>query len=370
MTARTTDEQYMALALDLARKGAGWTSPNPMVGAVIVKDGQVIGQGYHAKCGDLHAERAALANCQGDPAGATIYVTLEPCCHHGRQPPCTDAILEAGITRVVVGSGDPNPLVAGKGLDILRSHGVAVTEGVLDTECKALNDVFFHYIQTGRPYVVLKYAMTLDGKLAAYTGASQWITGEEARRHVHTQRSRFRSIMVGVDTVLADDPQLTCRIEGGRNPLRIICDSHLRTPLSAKVVQTAKEVPTYLATCVTQELRLAPYRDLGCNILPVPERSGHVDLDALMTLLGKMGVDSVLLEGGATLHWAAVEAGLVHKVQAYIAPKILGGKTAKSPVGGQGFAHPDQALILKSPVLTRLGQDILIESEVESEVTP
>lgn len=370
MTARTTDEQYMALALDLARKGAGWTSPNPMVGAVIVKDGQVIGQGYHAKCGDLHAERAALANCQGDPAGATIYVTLEPCCHHGRQPPCTDAILEAGIARVVVGSGDPNPLVAGKGLDILRSHGVAVTEGVLDAECKALNDVFFHYIQTGRPYVVLKYAMTLDGKLAAYTGASQWITGEEARRHVHTQRSRFRSIMVGVDTVLADDPQLTCRIEGGRNPLRIICDSHLRTPLSAKVVQTAKEVPTYLATCVTQELSLAPYRDLGCNILPVPERSGHVDLDALMALLGKMGVDSVLLEGGATLHWAAVEAGLVHKVQAYIAPKILGGKTAKSPVGGQGFAHPDQALILKSPVLTRLGQDILIESEVESEVTP
>ena len=176
--------------------------------------------------------------------------------------------------------------------------------------------------------------------------------------------------MVGVDTVLADDPQLTCRIEGGRNPLRIICDSHLRTPLSAQVVQTAKEVPTYLATCVTQELRLAPYRDLGCNILPVPERSGHVDLDALMALLGKMGVDSVLLEGGATLHWAAVEAGLVHKVQAYIAPKILGGKTAKSPVGGQGFAHPDQALSLKSPALTRLGQDILIESEVESEVTP
>ena len=247
---------------------------------------------------------------------------------------------------MVVGSGDPNPLVAGKGLDILRSHGVAVTEGVLDAECKALNDVFFHYIQTGRPYVVLKYAMTLDGKLAAYTGASQWITGEEARHHVHTQRSRFRSIMVGVDTVLADDP------------------------LSAQVVQTAKEVPTYLATCVTQELRLAPYRDLGCNILPVPERSGHVDLDALMALLGKMGVDSVLLEGGAALHWAAVEAGLVHKVQAYIAPKILGGKTAKSPVGGQGFAHPDQALILKSPALTRLGQDILIESEVESEVTP
>ena len=253
-----TDQEYMAQALSLAQKGAGWTSPNPMVGAVIVKDGQVIGQGYHAKCGDLHAERAALAACTQDPAGATMYVTLEPCCHQGRQPPCTEAILEAGIARVVVGSGDPNPKVAGKGLAILRAHGVQVTEHVLEAQCRALNEVFFHYIQTGKPYVVLKYAMTLDGKMAAYTGASQWITGEEARRHVHTQRNRFRSILVGVDTVLADDPQLTCRIPGGRNPLRIVCDTHLRTPLTAQVVATARQVPTCLATCVTQHQLLAP----------------------------------------------------------------------------------------------------------------
>ena len=365
-----TDRDYMLRAIELAKGGLGWTSPNPLVGAVIVKDGRIIGEGYHERCGELHAERNAIASLTESAEGATLYVTLEPCCHYGKTPPCTEAILEQKIARVVIGSRDPNPLVAGKGAAILRAAGVRVEEDFMREECDALNPVFFHYITKKTPYVVMKYAMTLDGKLAAYTGASQWITGEEARRHVHTQRSRFRSIMVGVDTVLADDPQLTCRIEGGRNPLRIICDSHLRTPLSAKVVQTAKEVPTYLATCVTQELRLAPYRDLGCNILPVPESSGHVDLDALMTLLGKMGVDSVLLEGGATLHWAAVEAGLVHKVQAYIAPKILGGKTAKSPVGGQGFAHPDQALILKSPALTRLGQDILIESEVESEVTP
>ena len=218
VTTPMTAQDYMALALDLARKGAGWTSPNPMVGAVIVKDGRIIGQGYHALCGELHAERAALAACTEDPAGATMYVTLEPCCHQGRQPPCTDAILAAGIAHVVVGSGDPNPKVAGKGLDILRAHGVKVTEHVLEAECRALNDVFFHYIRTGKPYVVLKYAMTLDGKLAAYTGASQWITGEEARRHVHTQRNRFRSILVGVDTVIADDPQLTCRIEGGPQP--------------------------------------------------------------------------------------------------------------------------------------------------------
>lgn len=358
-----TDQEYMALALQLAEKGAGWTSPNPMVGAVIVKDGEIIGQGYHAKCGDLHAERAALAACTGDPAGATLYVTLEPCCHHGRQPPCTDAILQAKIARVVVGSGDPNPLVAGKGLDLLRAHGVQVTEGVLDQECRALNHVFFHFIQTGRPYVVLKYAMTLDGKLAAYTGASQWITGEQARRHVHTQRNRYRAILVGVGTVLADDPQLTCRLEGGRDPLRVVCDTNLRTPLTANVVRTARQTPTCLATCVSQESRLAPYREAGCQVLSLPQSNGQVSLPALLKALGSQGVDSVLAEGGSALHWSLVRDGLVNRVQAYLAPKILGGQGAKSPVGGQGFPHPDQALRLAPPTLTPLGEDLLWESE-------
>ncbi len=359
-----TDQEYMALALQLAEKGAGWTSPNPMVGAVIVKDGEIIGRGYHAKCGGLHAERAALAACTGDPAGATLYVTLEPCCHHGRQPPCTDAILQAKIARVVVGSGDPNPLVAGKGLDLLRSHGVQVTEGVLDRECRALNHVFFHFIQTGRPYVVLKYAMTLDGKLAAYTGASQWITGEQARRHVHTQRSRYRAILVGVGTVLADDPQLTCRLAGGRDPLRVVCDTNLRTPLTANVVRTARQTPTCLATCVSQESRLAPYREAGCQVLSLPQSNGQVSLPALLKALGSQGADSVLAEGGSALHWSLVRDGLVNRVQAYLAPKILGGQGAKSPVGGQGFPHPDQALRLAPPTLTPLGQDLLWESEV------
>lgn len=358
-----TDQEYMALALQLAEKGAGWTSPNPMVGAVIVKNGEIIGQGYHAKCGDLHAERAALAACTGDPAGATLYVTLEPCCHHGRQPPCTDAILQAKIARVVVGSGDPNPLVAGKGLDLLRAHGVQVTEGVLDRECRALNHVFFHFIQTGRPYVVLKYAMTLDGKLAAYTGASQWITGEQARRHVHTQRSRYRAILVGVGTVLADDPQLTCRLAGGRDPLRVVCDTNLRTPLTANVVRTARQTPTCLATCVSQESRLAPYREAGCQVLSLPQSNGQVSLPALLKALGSQGVDSVLAEGGSALHWSLVRDGLVNRVQAYLAPKILGGQGAKSPVGGQGFPHPDQALRLAPPTLTPLGEDLLWESE-------
>lgn len=209
------DVESMRLALALAERGRGWTAPNPMVGAVIVKDGAVIGQGWHERYGEPHAERNALAACTADPAGATMYVTLEPCCHHGKQPPCVEAILASGIRRVVIGSADPNPLVAGKGVAILRSHGVEVTENVLREECDALNKIFFHYITTGRPFVSLKYAMTMDGKIAAFTGASKWVTGETARSHVQRQRHRFRGIMVGVGTVLADDPLLTCRMETG-----------------------------------------------------------------------------------------------------------------------------------------------------------
>ena len=360
------DQTYMQQALDLAKKGWGWTSPNPMVGAVIVKEDRIIGQGYHAKYGDLHAERAALAACTEDPAGATMYVTLEPCCHQGKQPPCTDAILEAGIARVVVGSSDPNPQVAGKGVAILRDAGVEVTEGVLRAECDALNDVFFHYITTGRPFVVLKYAMTLDGKLAAYTGVSQWITGEIARAHVQTQRGRYRAIMVGVGTVIGDDPRLTCRAEGGRNPLRVVCDTQLRTPLSSVVVQTAALNPTLIATASGDRAAIAAYEDKGCQVVTFPKKGEYVDLTAVMDYLGKQGVDSVLLEGGSGLHWSALEAGLVNKVQAYIAPKLLGGEGARSPVGGRGFPHPNDVVKVENITITQLGPDYLLEGEVRS----
>ena len=236
-----TDAEYMKRALKLAEKGRGRTRPNPMVGAVIVKDGKIIGEGFHERFGGPHAERNALAACVGSPKGSTIYVTLEPCCHYGKTPPCTDALIEAGIRRVVVGCLDPNPLVAGRGAAILRQKGIQaeVVEGTLREECERLNEVFFHYIRTGRPFVVLKYAMTMDGKIATYTGESKWITGEAARRRVHEDRGRFAAIMAGVGTVLADDPLLTCRIPGGTNPLRIICDTTLRTPLDASVVTTA-----------------------------------------------------------------------------------------------------------------------------------
>ena len=358
-----TDIEYMRQALALARRGAGRVNPNPMVGAVIVRDGRVIGQGWHQKYGGLHAERNALADCSESPRGATIYVTLEPCCHYGKTPPCTEAILESGIARVVIGSDDPNPLVAGKGIEILRSHGVEVATHVLREECDRLNEVFFHFIRTKTPYVVMKYAMTLDGKIATKTGASQWITGEIARRRVHEDRNRCAGIMAGIGTVLADDPRLTCRIEGGRDPVRIICDSRLRTPLTAKVVTTADVTPTIIATNVADIGRHKPYLEAGCQVLTVPESDGHLDLRALMAELGRQNIDSVLLEGGGALNWAALRSGIVRKVQAYIAPKLFGG-TAKAPVMGAGVEVPDQAFLLSSPTVTRLGEDLLLESEV------
>lgn len=358
-----TDIEYMRQALALAQRGAGRVNPNPMVGAVIVKDGTVIGQGWHQKYGGLHAERNALADCLESPRGATIYVTLEPCCHYGKTPPCTEAILDSGIARVVVGSDDPNPLVAGKGIEILRSNGIEVTTHVLKEKCDRLNEVFFHFIRTKTPFVVMKYAMTLDGKIATKTGASQWITGEIARRRVHEDRNRYAGIMAGIGTVLADDPQLTCRVEGGRDPVRIICDSRLRTPLTAKVVTTATTTPTVIATNVADIGRHKPYLEAGCQVLTVPESDGHLDLRALMAQLGEGNIDSILLEGGGALNWAALNSGIVQKVQAYIAPKLFGGR-AKAPVMGAGVEIPDQAFLLSSPTVTRLGEDLLLESEV------
>ena len=359
-----SDEEYMRRALGLAEHGICFTAPNPCVVAVIVKDGRVIGEGWHRKFGDLHAERDALRLCRESPAGATMYVTLEPCCHYGKQPPCVDAIIEAGIRRVVVGSDDPNPLVNGGGLAILKRHGIDVTEHVLKDECDRLNAAFFHFIRTGRPYVVMKYAMTMDGKIATYTGASKWITGEEARVSVANMRHRCTAIMVGVGTVLADDPLLTCRMEGGKDPIRIICDTSLRTPLTARVVKTAAVVPTILATCCEDADKIRAFEDMGCQVLKTDTCAGRVDLLSLMTLLGQQKIDSILLEGGGTLNAAALSSGIVQKLEAYIAPKLFGGSGAKTPVEGEGVRDPSQAVLLTNSHVTRLGEDILIESEV------
>lgn len=362
----TIKKAYMMEAISLAKQGEGSVNPNPLVGAVIVKNGRIIGKGYHEKYGSLHAERNALASCTENLEDAELYVTLEPCCHYGKTPPCTEAIVQAGISKVYVGSKDPNPLVAGKGIQFLRAHGIFVEENVCRQECDTINAVFFHYIQNKTPYVVMKYAMTMDGKIATVTGASQWVTGDEARLQVQKERNKYMGIMVGINTVLADDPMLSCRIEGGRNPIRIICDTKLRTPMEAQIVKSAKGQKTILATAETEEEKRKAYEAAGCEILTVKKKDGHLDLQDLMKKLGNAGIDSILLEGGADLNASALKQGIVKEVHTYVAPKLFGGKEAKTPIAGEGVLYPKEAYPLKIKDIKRLGEDYLIQSEVST----
>lgn len=367
------EEQFMKRAIELAKQGVGWTAPNPLVGAVVVKNGRVIGEGYHRKYGELHAERNALAACSEDPAGATLYVTLEPCCHYGKTPPCTEIIIEKKIAKVVIGSRDPNPKVAGKGARILREHGIEVVEDYMREACDALNPVFFHYITTKTPYVVLKFAMTLDGKIATRTGASKWITGEAARNHVHQLRGRYAGILAGIGTVLADDPMLNCQIDGAHQPLRIILDSHLRIPMGSRLVRSAKEYPLLIvcneSTRDREEgtNRIQKLEEAGAKVWILPEKNGHPDLNVLMQRLGEEKIDSVLIEGGGTVNEAALKAHIVHHVYAYIAPKIFGGEDAKTPVEGSGIRLPQECAKLRLAKITVLLNDMLLEYDVEGE---
>lgn len=404
-------ERFMRAAIELAKKGEGWTNPNPLVGAVIVQENQIIGQGYHHKYGDLHAERDALRDCRergNDPSGAQIFVTLEPCCHTGKQPPCVEAIVEAGIKKVVVGSRDPNPLVSGKGAAFLRERGVEVEEDFLRSECDALNFIFFHYITSKTPYVALKYAMTADGKIATAAGKSKWISCQESLDFVHQLRNKYSCIMAGIGTVLADDPLLTCRIPGGRNPTRIICDSSLRLPLDSQLVQTAAEVPTIVACSAnenrsqdqdcaapsaerTQDLNAGASGEASqakdCAVLPAqdflekeralakkgvqvircgsPSCENRVDLCLLMKKLGELGLDSVLVEGGGALNFSLLKAGLVQRVYSFVAPKIFGGAAAPSPVAGSGVLEVADAFSLSQSDAHKIGSDVLIEYEVK-----
>lgn len=389
------EELYMQRAIWLARLGLGRTSPNPMVGAVIVKNGRIIGEGFHQYCGGPHAERSALASCTEDPAGAAMYVTLEPCCHQGRTPPCTDAILANRIAHVVIGSRDPNPKAAG-GAEILRRNGITVTEHFLQDECDAVNEVFFHYITSGQPYVAMKYAMSADGKTASYTGASKWITGHEAREHVHSLRSRYTGIMAGIGTVLSDDPMLNCRtqerrsrqedrlsavqnppqtdgssaadvpVSDPRQPVRILCDSQLRIPADCRLCRTAGQYRTIIAYTHGTPEKQSALDAMGITLLELPEENGRVSLPALMDALGRMEIDSILLEGGGTLNEAILRAGLVQKIYAYIAPLLLGGRDARTPVEGIGFPSPGEGIRLSSPAVSTIGEDLLLEFKVDS----
>lgn len=359
-----TDAEYMRRAISLAEKGRGWTNPNPLVGCVIVKNGEIVAQGYHEKIGGWHAERNAILNSQADLTDATVYVTLEPCCHHGRTPPCSDLLIERGIKKVFIGSRDPNPLVSGKGAKQLRAAGIEVIEDFLREECDQLNPIFFHYIQTKRPYVLLKYAMTADGKIATSTGESKWITGELARAKVQETRHQYRAIMVGVETVLADNPMLNSRMLNGRQPVRIVCDSHLRTPLDCQLVQTAKDYPTIIATISEDLQKIAKFEPLGVEVLLCKAKNKRVDLSDLLQKLGEKQIDSLLIEGGASLNFSALESGVVNRVHCYIAPKLVGGQTAKTPIGGEGISDLSQAVKLKMNSIEMVGEDVLIDYEV------
>ena len=366
---RQEDIEYMRRAMELAERGVGFTNPNPMVGAVIVKGGKVIGEGWHERCGEWHAERNAFKNCKVSAEGATMYVTLEPCCHYGKTPPCTEAIIEHGIARVVIGMEDPNPLVAGKGIAFLREAGIEVVCGIEEEALREQNRVFLKYISTRLPWVALKAAMTLDGKIATRTGDSKWITGAEARAYVHELRHRFMAILVGIGTAVADDPLLNCRIEGRgvRQPIRVVVDSNARLSLESQLVQTAEEYRTIVAyTRFAPEERVKALREAGVEMLLCEEKEGLVDVRNLLELLGQFGIDSILLEGGGSLNYTFLAEGLADELYAFIAPKIVGGMNAKTPVEGLGVEKMADAITLELKNVLNIGDDVLLKLKVKN----
>ena len=359
----------MDIALHLARKGAGKVNPNPLVGAVIVNDGKIIGKGYHESYGKAHAEINAFKDAETELIeGSTMYVTLEPCSHYGKTPPCVDQIIENRIKRVVIGMVDPNPLVSGKGVKKLQEAGIDVTVGILEDKCKKLNEVFIKYITKKKPFVVLKTAMSLDGKISTTSGESKWITDKEARENVHILRNELTAIMIGIDTVIIDNPELTCRIPNGRNPIRIVVDSNLRIPYDSKILQTAKKFKTIIATTEkARKEKIHKLKDLGIIVIETKSKKEKVDLKDLMHKLGNQNIDSILLEGGSTLNYSALESGIVDKILVYIAPKIIGGMKSKTPVGGSGISHLKDAFKVRELSTSIIGKDILLQGYIEGD---
>ena len=355
----------MQQALQIAAYAAGRTSPNPLVGAVIVKDGRVVGQGWHRKAGTEHAEIHALRQAGELAAGATIYVTLEPCSHYGRTGPCSKALIDAGIKRVVIAMLDPNPLVAGKGVAMLKAAGIEVETGLLQEQAERLNEVFLKWIMTKMPFVVMKTAMTLDGKIATAAGNSKWISNEVSRRRVHELRDVYDGILVGIGTVLADDPALTTRLESpsGKNPLRIVVDSRARTPLTARVVTDGQAETLIAVTAAAEAAKVEALRQAGVEVLVVNDGQ-QVDLKQLFCLLGERGVCSIFVEGGARINYSLLKAGLVDKVYSFIAPKMVGGSSAPGPVGGDGVETLDQAFLLEDVETELLAGDILVSGYI------
>jgi diaminohydroxyphosphoribosylaminopyrimidine deaminase/5-amino-6-(5-phosphoribosylamino)uracil reductase len=360
------DELFMQRALELAAKALGRTSPNPAVGAVIVRGNQIIGEGFHRRAGLPHAEIEALRRLQGSAKGATLYVNLEPCSHHGRTPPCAEAVVAAGFKRVVVGMVDPNPLVRGQGLRRLRRAGIEVTTGVLRERCERLNEDFATFIRTGKPMVTLKLAASLDGRIATASGDSKWISGDLSRRLVHELRNRVDAVMVGAETVRADDPQLTCRIRGGRDPLRVIIDGRLSISPTARVCTQQSTARTVLVT--TEESggsrKRHEFEQQGTEVLCFPGEQGRVQLAPLLQELGRRGLKHVLIEGGGQIAAAALIEGVVNKVLFFYGPKLLGGE-GKPMIGPLGIDRVAAGLKLHTIELHRLRDDVLVTGYIE-----
>ena len=357
----------MARALQLALRGAGHTRPNPMVGAVLVKDGRIIGEGWHKQYGGPHAEVNAFASATEDPEGATLYVSLEPCSHYGKTPPCADLIIRKKVARVVAALEDPNPLVSGRGFRKLRANGIRVTVGVLAEEARHINDVFLTYVTRKRPFVLYKAAMSLDGKIACHTGESQWISSEKSREEVQRLRGILSGIMVGAGTVIADNPRLTCRMEEYENPARIIVDGKLRVPLESRIFhEPGRNI--ILTTSEASPEKKKALENLGVELIEADsEEPGKVDLKSAMLALGIKGIDGILLEGGPTLAASALEAGIIDAVRFYIAQKIIGGREAPSPFAGTGAAHMNEVVPLTDAVYGTSGDDLWIQAYIQRE---
>ena len=360
----------MTLALRLAEKGRGRTSPNPLVGAVVVAGSRIVGRGYHHRAGEPHAEILALRAAGAKARGATLYVTLEPCCHTDkRTPPCVPSVIASGLRRIVVAMRDPNPRVRGRGITRLRRAGINVTTGCLEDRAQRLNEAYVHWMRTGRPFLIMKAAMTIDGKVATAGGMSKWITGEAARRDVHRLRSAVDAVMVGVETVLHDDPQLTARGTGasGRQPLRIVLDSTLRIPASARVLSSPGGQVLIATTARGSKDRMDDLRGQGATVLVLPVEDGRVSLRGCLEELGRRGVTSILLEGGATIHASALKAFVVDRVVLYMAPRLLGGQDSRSLIGGRSPESLADALPVRDLRITPIGNDLKIEA---TPVTP
>lgn len=366
------DRTYMERALVLATHGRGRTSPNPMVGAVLTREGAIVGEGFHAAAGGDHAEVAALKTAGRSARGAVCYVTLEPCPHYGRTPPCTDALIRAGVARVIVATYDPNPAVSGKGVERLRTAGIPVEVGLLQEEAVRLNEAYLKFIRTREPFVLLKAATSLDGKLATRTGESRWITGEPARRRVHEMRAAVDALVVGIGTVVRDDPMLTPRLEGaeGRDPLRVILDSRGRLPVTARVLRTGSRPPLVAVADGLAPSRLSRLRKAGAEVVAVPPAEEGLSLPALLRELGRRDITAVMIEGGGRVATTALTAGVVDKVILMLAPILIGGRKAPTLLQGDGAEKLADALRITHMRVERLGEDIVVEGYLTEPATP